>query len=80
MRLLTAIFIHTSNMPERGSMGLRFFNTSKTQSLRKQMKTTLSSICKAVQKEIDELQTTGGEGQDEKDLALKLEYLPKCLR
>ena len=77
---VTQCFVYSSNMPERSSMGLRFFNTNKAQSLRKQMKSSLVSICKVVQKEIDELQTAGGEGQDEKDLALKLEFLPKCLR
>ena len=68
-----------SSVPERGSLGLRFFASNRAQSIRRSMKSTLSSICRALQQEVSSMDDRhGDEGKNER--ALLVNFLPKCLR
>ena len=68
-------------MPERGSLGLRFFSNSKANSQRRQMKSALSAICMKLQSQIDKLRRgEEGEGEGEGEREDLREYLPKTLR
>ena len=70
-------------MPERGSLGLRFFSTSRSQSQRRQMKNSLIGTGKAIQQEIDELLRPRTEGEEEREEAVvqeRMVFLQNCLR
>lgn len=61
-------------MPERGSLGFRFFSTSRAHSIRKSMKSTLSNLCHNLQEELTTLRNEDGD----ENVLLK-ELLPKSL-
>ena len=70
-----------SSVPERGSLGLRFFASNRAQSIRRSMKSTLSGICRALQQEISSMEDRhGDEGEGKNERALLVNFLPKCLR
>lgn len=69
-----------SSVPERGSLGLRFFASNRAQSIRRSMKSTLSSICRALQQEISSMDDRHDEEEGKNERALLVNFLPKCLR
>ena len=69
------------SLPERGSMGLRLFSSNHNQSLRREMKESLSKIVKNLQEEMDNLSKSRSEDQEmSKDEIKLIEFLPVCLR
>ncbi len=72
------LFVMCSS-PERGSMGLRLFSNNQKQSLRREMKSSLSKIVKNIQEEIDNINRTDNEEMNKDDIKL-VEFLPVCLR
>ena len=63
-------------MPERGSLGLRFFSTNRSQSTRRAMKSTLSKTFRTLQEEQKGL-SRGRE--KEKENVFISELLPKLI-
>ena len=64
--------------PERGSMGLRLFSGNRGQSLKREIKTTLSAIVKYLQEEIDNM--SGGTEERDKEQMRLVQFLPATLR
>ena len=78
--LLTGYFndvILFYSLPERGSLGLKFFSANRYQSIRRNMKGNLSSICKELQQEIADLKY---KDHEEKENILFADFLPKQLK
>ena len=71
-------------VPERGSLGLRFFSSSSALSQRRTMKSTLILITKNLQNEIDQLlRPAAGETETEGDRAEtqeKMALIQNCLK
>ena len=67
----------THSMPERGSLGLRFFSHSKSNSLRRQMKSCLSAITMKTRSQIDRLNRNEEAGPH---VEREREYLLSSLR
>lgn len=72
---LSLLFLYHS-MPERGSLGLRFFSTNRSQSTRRAMKSTLSKTFRTLQEEQKGL-SRGRE--KEKENVFISELLPKLI-
>ena len=68
-------------MPERGSFGLRLFSSNQSQSLRRDMKKTLSNITKALNEEVNALNSEESvRAEEAKEKAKLRNFLPACLR
>ena len=65
-------------MPERESFGIRFFASNQAMSIRRKMKSTLSTTGKQLQSTIDELDGGAASGGERSDLLRA--FLPKLLK
>ena len=72
---LSLLFLYYS-MPERGSLGLRFFSTNRSQSTRRAMKSTLSKTFRTLQEEQKEL--SRGREKEKENVFIR-ELLPKLI-
>ena len=72
---LSLLFLYYS-MPERGSLGLRFFSTNRSQSTRRAMKSTLSKTFRTLQEEQKGL--SRGREKEKENVFIR-ELLPKLI-
>ncbi|XP_019856290.1 PREDICTED: ectopic P granules protein 5 homolog [Amphimedon queenslandica] len=68
--------IFTASMPERGSLGLRFFSTNRTQGIRRNMRKALTKSFRSLQ---EELKSIKRDNEEEKGNIFLLELLPKLI-
>ena len=76
----SSVYMYSCSSPERGSLGLRLFTSNQSQSLRREMKSSLSKAVKDLQQEIDSLNRKSKDEEWNKDEMKLIEFLPMCLR
>ena len=76
--IIVFMYVFICSMPERESFGIRFFASNRTISIRRKMKSTLSTTRKQLQSTIAELEGGGGGGGERTDQLRT--FLPQLLK